>query len=171
MRRNPLLLIITLALSAIFLTACAGPEGPQGAVGPAGLAGPEGPQGPPGEVGPSGPAGEPGPSGAEYVGSETCGGCHPEIYETFKKSGHPWALSEVPAGQAPKLPNTSLSKPPAGYTWNDVLYVIGGYKYKALFSGSQGYIITDEPGKSGNTSYQNQWNFANDLLAKDAAWV
>jgi hypothetical protein len=60
---------------------------------------------------------------------------------------------------------------PAGYTWDDILYVIGGYKWKARFINQEGYIITDEPGRSGNAEYLNQWNFANELLGIDAGWV
>jgi hypothetical protein len=51
------------------------------------------------------------------------------------------------------------------------LYVIGGYNWKARFVNEDGYIITDEPGKSGNAEYLNQWNFANPIVGKDAGWV
>jgi hypothetical protein len=73
--------------------------------------------------------------------------------------------------QPPKLPFTNLYQLPDGYTWDNILYVIGGYNWKALFVDSQGYIITDEPGKSGNSSYLNQWNFANDFLGKQAGFI
>jgi hypothetical protein len=143
------------------------PQGDQGLEGPAGPPGPEGPQGPQGDPGPAGPSGETDPTGGGYVGSQTCAGCHQDIYDTFIKTGHPWALSKIVDGKAPNFPVTSLDQLPAGYTWNDILYVIGGYNWKALFVNTQGYIITDEPGKSGNTSYLNQW-FSNTLLGKQA---
>jgi len=171
MKKYSWLTLSVFLLITIFLTACSGPQGAQGLDGPAGPPGPEGPQGPVGDPGPAGPAGEPGPSGASYVGSQTCGGCHQEIYATFLKTGHPWALNKISGAQAPDYPSTNISQLPAGYTWNDILYVIGGYNWKALFINSQGYIITDEPGKSGDSNYLNQWNLSNDLLGKQAGFV
>jgi predicted CXXCH cytochrome family protein len=171
MKRYSGLGMIILLLFMLALTSCAGVQGPEGSEGPAGLAGPEGPQGPVGEPGPAGPAGEPGPSGADYVGSQTCEGCHKDVYDVFMKTGHPWALNKIAGGQPPNFPYTELAQLPAGYTWNDILYVIGGYNWKALFVNAQGYIITDEPGKNGNSAYLNQWNFTNNFLAKQASFV
>jgi len=171
MKKYLCLVVSVLIFIAIFLTACAGTQGPQGVEGPAGAPGPEGPQGPVGEPGPAGPPGEPGPSGTNYVGSQTCGGCHKDIYDTFMKTGHPWALNKIAGAQPPAYPFTNINRLPEGYTWNEILYVIGGYNWKALFVNSQGYIITDEPGRSGNNAYLNQWNFTNDLLSKQAGFV
>lgn len=154
------------------LASCAGPTGPEGQVGPAGPAGPIGPQGPTGPEGPAGDQGEPGLVGAEYVGSAMCGGCHTDLYETFMKSGHPWKLTAVVDGQPPDYPFTELRNPPDGYTWNDISYVIGGYNWKARFIDQNGYIITDRPGATvSDTTYLNQYNFANRLLGQDASWV
>jgi len=158
-------------LAMILLVACAGPQGPEGAPGPAGPPGPEGPQGPPGDPGETGPQGEAGPTGAEYVGATICAGCHPDIAASFTKSGHAWKLNPVVDGKPPEYPFTNLPAPPDGYTWDDILYVIGGYNWKARFIDKEGYIITDLPGETGNTDYLNQYNFANSLLGKEAAWV
>lgn len=164
--------LLTLAsILIIALTACQGPGGPAGPMGPAGPAGPEGPQGPQGKPGESAKPAETGPFGANYVGSQTCSGCHKELYDSFIKSGHAWKLNPVVDGKAPDYPFTKINQLPQGYTWNDILYVIGGYKWKARFVDLQGYIITDEPGKTGNAEYLNQWNFANPILNKDAGWV
>lgn len=163
--------IIALLWAALLLTACAGPQGPQGPMGPAGPLGPEGPQGPPGDKGDPGPVG---PTGADYIGDQTCSGCHQDIYNIYMKSGHPWKLNQVVDDQPPAYPfasKTGRFNPPQGYTWNDILYVIGGYNWKARFVDQQGYIITDEPGKTGNTEYLNQWNFANLFVDKAAGWV
>ena len=164
-------LLAIMALVALLLAACAGAVGPEGPVGPAGPAGPEGPQGPAGLEGPPGPAGAAGPSGAEYAGDQTCGGCHKDLYDTYMKSGHPWKLTPVVDGKAPEYPFTKISELPQGYTWDDILYVIGGYNWKARFVNKEGYIITDEPGKTGNADYLNQWNFANPVVGKEADWV
>jgi hypothetical protein len=169
-KRDMMLMAIVLAFS-ILLAACSSTAGPEGPPGPAGPAGPEGPQGPPGA--------QPAPSSsnpvsgtpAQYVGDQVCAGCHPDLYRTYMKSGHPWSLNPVVGGEAPKYPFSKLSSVPKGYSWNEMSYVIGGYNWKALFVDNDGYIITDALNKTGNTSYLNQWNFANELVGKSASWV
>lgn len=174
------LLFISLLLILIFgLAACTGPQGDEGPMGPPGPQGPEGPQGPPGETGPEGPAGAAGEAGAagagsgaaDYVGAQTCSGCHPDVYETFSKTGHAFALSKVSEGAAPQFPFSQLGDPPEGYSWSDISYVLGGYGWQAIFVNSEGYVITDAPGSSGNSEFLNQFNLANATLAKDAGFV
>lgn len=171
------LIFTILLVSTLLLAACAGAAGPAGPAGPPGPAGPEGPQGPPGPagaVGPAGPAGEGaagGAVGAEYVGTETCGACHTEIKDVFMMSGHPWKLNPVIDGQPPDYPFTDLPELPEGYTWDDILYVIGGYNWKARFVNQEGYIITNPPGETGDTEYLNQYNFANPVVGNEAGWV
>ena len=162
-----------LVLFLLVLSACAGPQGPEGISGPPGPPGPEGPQGP---VGPEGPVGPPGPAGegvtgADYVGSQTCGGCHTDLYDIFSNSGHAHALSKVTDGQVPEYPYSNLNDPPDGYDWTDISYVLGGYGWQAIFADKDGYIITDAPGQSGNVDYQNQYNLANDSLDESAGFV
>jgi hypothetical protein len=168
MSRKLLLLIGALLALGMLLAGCAGEEGEMGPAGPQGPAGAEGPQGP---AGPAGPQGESAALGAAYVGDQTCAGCHAEIYDVYIKSGHPWIMSEVVEGAAPDFPFTTLREVPEGYTWNDIAYVIGGYNWKALFVDQEGYIITDAPGASGNTEFLSQFNFANERLDQNAAWV
>jgi len=105
------------------------------------------------------------PAGAEYVGSDTCGTCHEDIYSVFIKSGHPWKLNKVVDGQPPEYPFTEVPNPPEGYTWDDVLYVIGGYNWKARFVGNDGFIIT------GDEDATTQYNFANPIVGNEAGWV
>lgn len=107
-------------------------------------------------------------AGAQYVGTETCGGCHEATYATFMKSGHAWKLNKVVGGQPPDYPYTELPELPKGYTWSDISYVIGGYNWKARFVDQRGYIIT---GAEGDTSYLSQYNFANPVVGKEAGWV
>lgn len=169
-RRLGLILLISL-LVALALVACAGQEGPPGPPGPQGIPGPQGPAGPQGPPGSTGEA-VAATGGAEYVGSQACGGCHPDVYETFSKSGHSYKLNKVVDGQAPTYPFTQLNDPPEGYTWDDISYVIGGYHWKARFMDKDGYIITDKPGATiSDTTYLNQYNFANPILDQDAGWV
>jgi hypothetical protein len=170
------LMVCALLVIVAALAACAGPEGPEGSTGPAGPPGPEGPQGPPGEEGPAGPVGPPGEAGegstgAEYVGSTVCGGCHMDTYELFMNSGHAHQLNPVVDGQPPEYPFTELSELPEGYTWDDIAYVVGGYNWKARFVDQEGYLITDQPGASGDEEYLNQYNFANPTIETEAEWV
>ncbi|MEW5940502.1 MAG: multiheme c-type cytochrome, partial [Chloroflexota bacterium] len=114
-------------------------------------------------------------AGAEYVGSDTCKECHESLYNTFMRSGHPWKLNKVVDGKPPAYPFTQITELPEGYTWNDISYVIGGYKWKARFMDLMGYIITsplgEAPDAEKHKDYANQFNFANPLVGKDAGWV
>ena len=131
-------LLVVAALVAILTTACAGEPGAEGSPGPQGVPGEQGPAGPEGPPGPAGADGQDGEDGLSYtppgfVGSEACQICHEDIYATFVKTGHPYKLNKVVDGQPPKYPFSKVPNPPAGYTWDDIAYVIGGYGWKARF--------------------------------------
>jgi hypothetical protein len=85
----------------------------------------------------------------EFVGSQTCQSCHGAIYARHQASGHPYKIMQVVNGQPPKFP-FSVTPDPPGFSWNDVLFTVGGYGYKTRFVGKDGYFIT----QGGN----NQWN-------------
>jgi hypothetical protein len=80
-------------------------------------------------------------------------------------SGHPYKLNPVVDGQPPTYPFTEVPNPPEGYTWDDILYVIGGYNWKARFVDHDGYIIT------GDADATTQYNFPNPVVGNDAGWV
>lgn len=165
-------LFTLLLLLAGALAACGSAQPAVGPAGPTGPIGPQGPAGQPGPPGPPGPAGESATvSEVNFVGDETCAGCHQDTYDTYIKSGHPWIMSKIAEGKAPAFPFQQIKDPPQGYTWEDILYVVGGYNWKALFVNKEGYFITEEPGKSGSAEYGNQWNLANEELNKNAGWV
>ena len=92
-----------------------------------------------------------------YVTGATCEDCHSDYYDdVYMSSGHPYKLNKVEGGVPPVYPNgPGVANPPAGMTWNDVSYVIGGYGWKARFIGTeafnQGFIYTPATG-------DNQWN-------------
>jgi hypothetical protein len=92
-----------------------------------------------------------------YVTGATCNDCHSDYYDdVYMSSGHPYKLNKVEGGVPPVYPNgPQVPNPPAGMTWADVSYVIGGYGWKARFIGTeafnQGYIYTPVAG-------ENQWN-------------
>lgn len=151
-----------MTLAACTTTPVVGPEGPLGPVGPVG---PQGPIGPQGEPGPTGP------SEATYVGSAECAGCHAGIVEAHAGTGHAWSLAPVD-GAAPDYPHSSVSAPPAGYTWDQIAYVIGGYAWKAIFVDQDGYIVTAAPDATeGDAAYLSQFNLANPDLRLPAAWA
>jgi hypothetical protein len=159
MHPSRVLLIVLIILSA-FLAACSASQGPEGPVGPAGPAGPEGPPG---------PEGEPASASQAYIGADQCGSCHEDQYATFALSGHANLLTKIEDGQPPVFPydevTGGLQDPPAGYTWNDISYVIGGFAWMARFADGSGNIITGDDGAT------TQYNFANDRLDSDAEWV
>ena len=168
MRRLIILLVVVIGIAVIAACAApAGPAGPPGEIGPAGQAGPEGPAGPPGPAGPHGPEGAPGLDyrAATYVGSSACKECHEDLYDTYQKTGHAWTLNRVVDGKAPAYPTTKLKDAPEGYTWDDILYVIGGFNWKARFVDKEGNLIT------GAEEAKTQYNLENKSLKSDAEWV
>ena len=172
MKKSKWIFLIFATPILILLASCAGQPGTQGPVGPAGPAGPEGPMGPEGKTGPQGPAGGAAKTtGAEYVGSATCGVCHADIYAAYQNSGHAWIMTQVENGQRPSFPYTFIPQPPQGYNWSQISYIIGGFNWKALFLDQNGYIITNPPGSTGQTNYANQYNFENKSISHPAGWV
>jgi hypothetical protein len=89
--------------------------------------------------------------GAKYVGSEKCAACHMDKYNDWKTSGHPYKLRHVSEARYEDVPL------PKGYTWDDISYMIGGFRWKARFIDKKGYIITTD--KQGNPM-PTQWNIA-----------
>ena len=161
-----------LAIFILILTACAGSQGPVGPVGPAGPPGPEGPQGPKGEQGPAGPAGDAlKAASADYIGSQTCGGCHPDIAAEYQNSGHAWILTPGLETTALKYPFSRVPAPPDGYSWSDISYIIGGFNWKALFIDKNGYVITNPPDTVGTLDYLNQYSLSNSEVSKTSAWA
>ncbi|RME31480.1 MAG: hypothetical protein D6800_00730 [Candidatus Zixiibacteriota bacterium] len=85
------------------------------------------------------------PSTAAYVGSDVCQPCHTTIYDSFRKTGHPFKLNEAEdAQQAGYYPFTTIPSPPPGVAWSDVDKVIGGFWWKARFIDTSGFIITGD---------------------------
>ncbi len=164
-------LFITLVLAITLLAACAagsaGPVGPMGPPGPQGAPGQAGPAGPLGPAGPAGPTGEAGLSyhAPTYVGSDACQECHEDLYASYMQTGHPYKLNKVVDGQPPVYPFSEVTNPPEGYTWDDILYVIGGFGWKARFIDQEGYIIT------GDADATTQYNLYNKTLKMGDNWV
>lgn len=163
-------LIVIALILLLAATACQGtqgPVGPMGDPGPPGAQGEPGPPGPQGDPGPTGPAGEDGLDyrTAVYVGSETCSECHEELHASFAQTGHKWALNAVVDGEPPNYPESEVPDPPEGYAWEDILYVVGGYGWKANFVDQNGLLVT------GTVSATTQYNLENSSLDLGDDWV
>ncbi len=106
-----------------------------------------------------------------YVGSNACQGCHNTHFNDWKKSGHPYKIQRIENGVPPSYPAGLIStrnigsttytlqpgvpRPPKGYTWQTIGWVLGGYHSNARFLNSQGYLILGD-----STQYNiatNQW--------------
>ncbi len=103
-------------------------------------------------------------SAQEFAGSQRCKACHLQIYEQYTQTGHPHKIQKItdvppayPANTSPGVP-----QPPAGKTWKDITYVIGGFGWKARFLDNEGYILTGK---------ERQYNLANPLHGNEAHWV
>ena len=80
--------------------------------------------------------------------SDGCAVCHNDKYQDWKASGHPYKLMQGEFAQYRPIPL------PEGYTWDEISYVIGGYKWKSRYMDQNGYIITQGKGDvPGNTQY------------------
>jgi len=111
------------------------------------------------------------PPALDYAGSEACGDCHTDHYTRWSDSGHPYKLTKLegvpPTDHFPahaQFPN-DVDGPPAGYTWEDVTYTIGGYGWKMRWVDANGYVVT-----SGAAGDLVQHNFEADE-AGQADWV
>ncbi|WP_261389958.1 Ig-like domain-containing protein [Ferrimonas balearica] len=92
-----------------------------------------------------------------YVGSEACLSCHTDK-ESYLETGHNFKLTKV-EGEEPQYPFTSIGGSvdflevdntlgnPNG--WQDISYVIGGYKSSAMFIDQNGYIMAGSKAGTG----------------------
>jgi len=96
--------------------------------------------------------------GATYLTSGVCRTCHRDIEAAQRIHGHAWMLNHV-QGAAPTYPSQAaragIPGPPAGFGWDDVSYVIGGYIRKADCIDLNGFVIT-----TGTAGTDAQWNLA-----------
>lgn len=94
--------------------------------------------------------------GATYIGSAACAVCHPSQGTLHSLHGHSHMLTKL-AGAAPVFPaaatQAGVPEPPDGRVWTDITYVLGGFRWKARFIDSNGYLMTD-----GVDGVNSQWN-------------
>ncbi|NOX47035.1 MAG: T9SS type A sorting domain-containing protein [Chlorobi bacterium] len=111
-----------------------------------------------------------------FVGSEACSACHPENYNNWLASGHPYKFSVVENGQPPVYPPEAINFEDSWMTnlgdgshdWSQIAGVIGGYGWKARFVGNDGHIV-GTAGSLYSPGYgHNQFNFYGGV---DYGWV
>jgi len=83
----------------------------------------------------------------EYVGAGQCRECHEKEYDEWRMSGHARIIHRVGDPEIRRIPL------PPGYMRKDVSYVIGGFRWKALFLDKKGYLITSGPDGHGRNQY------------------
>ncbi len=87
-----------------------------------------------------------------FIKDSTCANCHNSvraslgynIWTEYNKSGHPYKLNAIVGGTPPTFPaNTTPGvKLPPNTSWNDFVYMIGGYGWKARFVKPDGLVYT-----------------------------
>lgn len=85
---------------------------------------------------------------SDYVGATVCAPCHREIFEHWSQTGHAGILHRPGAIEARDIPL------PLGLTAKDISFVVGGFRWKALFLDQQGYLVTSNSSGPG----ANQFN-------------
>jgi hypothetical protein len=86
-----------------------------------------------------------------YAGPQACVACHSNKYDDYRMSGHPKKLRPAAEARAFGVPL------PAGWTWEDLTYVIGGARWKARYIDREGYIVTST-GPDKKQPGKNQYN-------------
>ncbi|WP_417346421.1 Ig-like domain-containing protein [Ferrimonas sp.] len=111
-----------------------------------------------------------------YVGSQACLSCHSDK-ESFLTSGHPFKLNKVVDGQMPEYPYTNIigalemlegvvNPGGAPESYEDVSYVIGGYKKQVMWLDLDGYRYTGDKviGKLDEDGYvYEMWSWGDNL--------
>lgn len=111
-----------------------------------------------------------------YVGTQTCLGCH-ENKEIFTETGHPFKLNKVVDGQMPEYPFSNIAgglellegvvnEGGAPTSYDQVSYVIGGYKEQVMWLDKKGYRVTGAKviGKLNEDGYiYDMWSWGDNL--------
>lgn len=89
---------------------------------------------------------------AGYVGSETCAGCHQKNYDTFRSTGHPVKIRPAAEARAAGIPK------PDWLSWDDISYVVGGFRWKSRYMDKDGFFWTASPDRKiiGRNQYNNE---------------
>jgi len=93
------------------------------------------------------------PDYSDYKGPESCLDCHDDKnLNQWRVSGHPYKLMKSEEARNRPIPL------PEGLDWDDVTYVIGGYKWKSRYLDDMGYIYTPSDGKNQYNYLTGEWS-------------
>ena len=87
------------------------------------------------------------PSKNGFIGAEACKACHQKEYDGWKTSGHSRILHKSSDAEINTIPF------PDGYDRKNVSYIIGGFKWKAVYLDRNGYLITSTAMGDGRNQY------------------
>ncbi len=85
-----------------------------------------------------------------YAGADKCKSCHAKEYADWKESGHARILHRACDAENQAIPM------PEGHERENISYVIGGFRWKALFLDQSGYLITGN-GKNQYDVKSRKW--------------
>jgi hypothetical protein len=88
----------------------------------------------------------------DYVGSDECVACHEANWNEWQVSGHPYKLMRAEEARNRPIPL------PEGLTWDDVSWVIGGYKWKSRYLDENGYVYTPAEGRNQYNMLTGEWS-------------
>ena len=88
----------------------------------------------------------------DYDGSDSCVQCHEQNWNEWQVSGHPYKLMSSEEARNRPIPL------PEGLTWDDVSWVIGGYKWKSRYLQNDGFIYTPESGRNQYNMLTGEWS-------------
>jgi hypothetical protein len=88
---------------------------------------------------------------AQYEGAEYCYDCHDQQYYQWLTSGHRLILMR---GEDARNRQLTL---PDGLTWDDVRFVVGGNKTRALYLDIEGYLYTPASGANQYNLLTGEW--------------
>ncbi len=104
------------------------------------------------------PTSSPSPSGTpEFLGSTTCAACHPSLGALHAVHGHANALTLI-EGEGPGFPETDPPQAPleapGGLGWENLSYLVGGYKLAGRAVDRDGFLLID--GSTGEYLQSNR---------------
>jgi hypothetical protein len=88
---------------------------------------------------------------AQYQGADYCYDCHGQEYYQWLTSGHRFILMRGEDARNRQL------RPPDGLTWDDIRFVVGGNKTRALFLDIEGYLYTPASGANQYNLLTGEW--------------
>jgi hypothetical protein len=104
--------------------------------------------------------------GAAYVGRAACVQCHADIGAHHARSGHANALRPITGVGPTTATGETIAEPPAGMSWNDISWALGGFRKAARFFGADGYFLI-----TGIEGVATQYNLSGQVVGQAGGYV